>query len=61
MIPVTYIQWSLNGQDGIDSLKCGQSEMPKDLGDHDVLVKIHAASLNYRDLVLAKLSHPLIE
>jgi hypothetical protein len=61
MMPEKYTQWSLIGQDGIESLKCGQAEMPKDLGEHDVLVKIHAASLNYRDLVLAKVNGLLTE
>ena len=30
---------------------------PTELGEHDVLVKIHAASLNFRDIVLAKASN----
>lgn len=30
--------------------------MPTDLKEHEVLVKIHAASLNYRDLAIAKVS-----
>lgn len=60
MAPQTYIQWTLKGQKGDQSLECGQAELPEKLGDHDVLVKIYAASLNYRDLVLAKVWYHLI-
>lgn len=57
----TYTRWTLNGQDGVDSLKCGEVELPAKLGEHDVLVKIYAASLNYRDIVLAKvISYPKV-
>lgn len=46
-------QWTLQGQDGVESLVLKQKTLPE-LGDFEVLVRIHAASLNYRDLVIAK-------
>ncbi|KAH7312014.1 alcohol dehydrogenase [Rhexocercosporidium sp. MPI-PUGE-AT-0058] len=54
MAPTTYKQWTLEGQDGFESLVCGEAELPTHLGDNEVLVKLHAASLNYRDLAVAK-------
>ncbi|CZR62768.1 related to alcohol dehydrogenase [Phialocephala subalpina] len=54
MAPTTFKQWTLEGQNGIESLVCAQARMPKELGEHEVLVKLHAASLNYRDLAIAK-------
>ena len=47
-------QWTIQGQKGFDDLKfIPKATVPK-LGDHDVLVKIRFASLNYRDLVIPK-------
>ena len=47
-------QWTIQGQKGFDELKfIPKATVPK-LGDHDVLVKIRFASLNYRDLVIPK-------
>ncbi|KAL4749462.1 hypothetical protein BDW72DRAFT_194809 [Aspergillus terricola var. indicus] len=46
--------WVLTGQKGVSSLKfVADFELPS-LGPNDVLVRIHAASLNYRELVIAK-------
>ncbi|KAL3481100.1 alcohol dehydrogenase [Aspergillus californicus] len=46
--------WILTGQSGTDSLELAESyELPR-LGPDDVLVQIHAASLNYRELAIAK-------
>lgn len=53
MTPRTYTQWTLNGQRGIESLVQCQADYPTEIGPHEVLVKIHAASLNYREIVLA--------
>lgn len=55
MASKTNSAWTLNEQNGIDSLTPTDIHIP-DLGDFDVQVKIHAASLNYRDIVLAKAS-----
>ncbi|KAI0173519.1 putative alcohol dehydrogenase [Hypoxylon sp. FL1284] len=46
-------QWTLEGQTGLDSLEYHENvKVPSaELGPHEVLVKLHAASLNYRDLI----------
>ena len=54
--PKTTAAWVLNDQNGTDSLRyVEQLELPQ-VGENDVLVKIHAASLNYRDLAISKVS-----
>jgi len=54
MAPTTNKQWTIEGQDGFDSLKFDdKAEIPQ-FGDHDVLVNFHYASLNYRDLIISK-------
>ncbi|KAI4123044.1 MAG: hypothetical protein LQ338_005468 [Usnochroma carphineum] len=59
MTPTTTKQWIVAGRSGFDSLKFdGQAQIPK-LGDHDVLVHFHYASLNYRDLIIPKGKYPL--
>ncbi|ODM17031.1 hypothetical protein SI65_07430 [Aspergillus cristatus] len=51
--------WILDGQNGIESLKkIDNRELPA-LGDHDVLVQMHAASLNHRDVAIAEAQHGL--
>ncbi|KAH7390227.1 hypothetical protein BKA64DRAFT_117887 [Cadophora sp. MPI-SDFR-AT-0126] len=54
MASIVFKEWRLAGQKGIESLACGESKLPTELKGHEVLVKIHAASLNYRDLAIAK-------
>ena len=44
--------WILKEQNGIDGLESIEQALPE-VGDFEVLVKVHAASLNYRDIVLA--------
>lgn len=39
--------WILREQRGINSLELIQDHALRELGEHDVLVKLHAASLNY--------------
>jgi NADPH:quinone reductase-like Zn-dependent oxidoreductase len=50
-------QWILNSQDGFETSLEYQQNVPvpsaDQLGPTDVLVKMHAASLNYRELVIA--------
>ncbi|OCL12873.1 putative quinone oxidoreductase [Glonium stellatum] len=53
ILPTTMDQWVLRGTDGFSSLKLEQSAIPE-VGEFDVLIKFHAASLNYRDLMIAK-------
>ncbi|OJJ99724.1 hypothetical protein ASPACDRAFT_60558 [Aspergillus aculeatus ATCC 16872] len=52
--------WILEGQQGLSSLKLIDDKSVPSLGDHDVLVRIHAASLNHRDLAIAKGAHSLV-
>ncbi|KAL2756621.1 hypothetical protein ACRALDRAFT_2103122 [Sodiomyces alcalophilus JCM 7366] len=48
-------RWILTGQNGYEnSLKYEEGvPLPKELGPHEVLVELRAASLNFRDLVIA--------
>ncbi|KAL9126653.1 MAG: hypothetical protein Q9217_004329 [Psora testacea] len=54
MAPKTTRQWNLTGGEGFDSLKFTEAANIPKLGDHDVLINIHFASLNYRDLIISK-------
>ncbi|KAI0022044.1 putative alcohol dehydrogenase [Xylariomycetidae sp. FL0641] len=52
-------RWVLTAPNGLDSLKWDTSPAEEaDLGPEDVLVDIRAASLNYRDLVVAQAKGP---
>jgi NADPH:quinone reductase-like Zn-dependent oxidoreductase len=44
--------WTVEGKEGFDSLKFHDQAPLPNVGDNDVLVKFHAASLNYRDLII---------
>ncbi|KAL2870887.1 putative raffinose synthase protein Sip1 [Aspergillus lucknowensis] len=58
MAPSTQKQWTvLNGENSFDGLKYGDAPVPK-VGENEVLVKLHAASLNYRDLIIPKGKYP---
>lgn len=54
----TFKQWTLYEQKGIESLTYGEATFPKteELGEYDVFVKLYAASLNYRDLAITRVS-----
>ncbi|KAN0096118.1 NAD(P)-binding protein [Hyaloscypha variabilis] len=57
-IPKTMKAWSLEGTNGFDSLTFhGEAPLPEP-SDYEVLVKFHAASLNYRDLLIPKGQYP---
>ncbi|KAJ4301678.1 hypothetical protein N0V90_003771 [Kalmusia sp. IMI 367209] len=58
MSPSTTKQWTVEGKNGFDSLKWDEKAPVPSLGDKDVLVKFHAASLNYRDLAIPKGKYP---
>lgn len=45
--------WILQGQNGVDSLEQTSQKLPE-LEDYDVLVELHAASLNHRDVAVAE-------
>ncbi|TGO16549.1 hypothetical protein BTUL_0026g00010 [Botrytis tulipae] len=49
-LPTTTKVWRVQGADGFDSLHYNAEETIPELSDNDVLVKFHAASLNYRDI-----------
>ncbi|KAF2800081.1 alcohol dehydrogenase [Melanomma pulvis-pyrius CBS 109.77] len=58
MAPTTAKQWTVEGKNGFDSLKLNEKAPVPQVGDKDVLVKIHAVSLNYRDLIIPKGKYP---
>lgn len=52
-IPTTTEAWQVNlGESSFDGLKFNKDFKLAEVGDNDVLVKFHAASLNYRDLII---------
>lgn len=58
MSPTTMKQWVvLNKENDFDGLVYKDAPVPK-VGEREVLVKLHAASLNYRDLVIPKNKYP---
>jgi NADPH:quinone reductase-like Zn-dependent oxidoreductase len=48
----------LKGQKGLNSLEFQRAAAVPELGPEDVLVELHAASLNYRELVITKVCPP---
>ncbi|KAL1647454.1 hypothetical protein SLS58_002784 [Diplodia intermedia] len=56
-IPKTMKRWVIRDFTGPDGLEMEEVPMPE-LGPNDVLVKLSAASLNYRDLVIARGAYP---
>ncbi|OJJ02350.1 hypothetical protein ASPVEDRAFT_53056 [Aspergillus versicolor CBS 583.65] len=58
MAPSTQKQWSVkNGEQDFDGLVYGDAPVPT-AGDSEVVVKLHGASLNYRDLIIPKGKYP---
>ncbi|KZZ95836.1 alcohol dehydrogenase [Moelleriella libera RCEF 2490] len=58
--PKTTKQWNVSSHDGsqgFDALKYTEQDVPE-LGHSEVLVKLHAASLNYRDLIIPQGKYP---
>lgn len=53
-IPKTNKAWTVQGKNGFESLKLNTDTPVPQPSDYEVLVKFHAASLNYRDLVIPK-------
>lgn len=56
-IPKTGKSWTVEGQDGFESLKFNKEAKVPEISDYEVLVKFHGASLNYRDLIIPKGKH----
>lgn len=52
MTATTFNKWVLAQPNGFESLKLSSSSMPSNLGDYDVLVRMMAVSLNYRDILI---------
>ena len=46
-------QWTVDRKSGHDGLSFHERVKVPELGDHDILVKIRGASLNYRGVVIA--------
>jgi NADPH:quinone reductase-like Zn-dependent oxidoreductase len=58
MASLTMKQWKVAGANhGFDGLSFEDATVPQ-VGENEVLVKLHAASLNYRDLVIPKDKYP---
>lgn len=54
MAPSTMKQWVVaDKENGFDSLNFKEGPVPK-CGENEVLVKLRAASLSYRDLIIPK-------
>ncbi|KAL3465567.1 hypothetical protein BJX64DRAFT_275151 [Aspergillus heterothallicus] len=58
MAPSSQKQWSvLNAEKDFDGLKYEDAPLPG-VGENEVLVRLHGASLNYRDLIIPKGKYP---
>lgn len=53
-IPKTGKSWTIDGKGSFDNLKFNKEAPVPEISDYEVLVKFHAASLNYRDLIIPK-------
>lgn len=60
MAPNTFKQWILRDANGLESLHLSSATIPSTIGDYDVLVNLHFASLNYRDILIAQASTHLL-
>jgi NADPH:quinone reductase-like Zn-dependent oxidoreductase len=60
-VPKTSKTWTIEGRNGFDSLKLNKSALVNQPGDYECLVKFHAASLNYRDLIIPKGKYPFAQ
>ncbi|KAK4979471.1 hypothetical protein LTR28_004460 [Elasticomyces elasticus] len=58
MAPKTQKQWTVEGTNGFDDLKFSTDAPVPEIGEKDVLVQFHGASLNYRDLIIPKGMYP---
>ncbi|KKK19325.1 hypothetical protein P175DRAFT_0458355 [Aspergillus ochraceoroseus IBT 24754] len=58
MASATMKQWTvIDAESGFDGLKYTDAPVPK-VGENEVLVKLHAASLNYRDVIIPQGMYP---
>lgn len=57
-LPSTQKQWAVTGTGkGFETLQYVDGEVPS-VGESEVLVRLHAASLNYRDLIIPQGKYP---
>lgn len=52
----TGLSWRVEELSGFDGLRLKSEPVARELGDHDCLVNIEATSLNFRDLMIPKVS-----
>lgn len=57
-VPETMKAWTIEGKSGFDNLIFNPKAPVPEPSDYEVLVKFHAASLNYRDLIIPKGKYP---
>lgn len=57
-IPKQAKSWTVQGKTGFDSLQFKSNATIPEPSDYEVLVKLYAASLNYRDLIIPKGQYP---
>ncbi|KAF5558537.1 alcohol dehydrogenase [Fusarium napiforme] len=57
-LPRTTKGWAVVGQGSFDNLKFDTKQPLPELSDNEVLVKFHAASLNFRDIMIAQGTYP---
>ena len=57
MVPTKTKQWTVHPPKGNYGLQLSEAAVPA-LGSSDVLIQIHAASLNYRDLMISNGTYP---
>jgi NADPH:quinone reductase-like Zn-dependent oxidoreductase len=50
--PRTTKAWTVEGHGSFHCLKFDKERILPELSDNEVLVKLHAASLNYRDIMI---------
>lgn len=58
--PKTTKSWTVEGTGSLDALKFYAERALPELSDNEVLVKFHAASLNYRDVIIPLVTMPLL-
>lgn len=58
--PTSAKAWTVTGYNSFDDLKLQSDFSTKQPSDNEVLVKFHAASLNYRDLIIPLGKRPSI-
>ncbi|TGO26388.1 hypothetical protein BPAE_0060g00030 [Botrytis paeoniae] len=57
-LPKTTKAWTIQGQNGFDSLVFNEQTPLPAFSDNDVLIKFHAVSLNFRDLIISLGQYP---